>query len=172
MEHTDKKVLNKSLLVLLIVVAIFVMLLLVAGKKGTPIVQNAPRQNNAEEKAIVAVAGKHLIASVASSDQTRTQGLSGVHSIGPNEGKLFVFEQEGYWEFWAKKMEFNIDIIFINDQGTVVDIFENVAPNSYPNSFKPKYPASKVLETNAGWVAENHIKIGNTVLTTMLKPEN
>jgi uncharacterized membrane protein (UPF0127 family) len=172
-ENLNKKdgVMRTALVVLVGVVVIFAVALVFAGKKSS--LSTGADSNVAVgeplKKAIVNISGSHLIASIADTPLARTNGLSNVRVIGPNEGKLFVFDSEDYHEFWMKDMNFSIDIIFINDKGTVVDFVENIAPETYPNSFKPKYPASKAIEVNAGWVKAQNIKIGDFVLLTELK---
>lgn len=172
MEHPIKKdrVMKMAIAVLVGVVLVFVVAILIANHKmNSQGVSKSEEREDSLSRAIVNVGGSHLIASVADTPLARTQGLSNVHAIGPNEGKLFVFEEEGYPEFWMKDMKFNIDIIWINSMGTVVDILENVAPNTYPASFKPAYPASKVLEVNAGWASEHKVKVGDQMIWTELK---
>lgn len=169
MENLKKdKVMKYALVILVGVIIVFAGALIFAGRNmnSTVPVEN---QEASLSRAIVNVGGKHLIASVANTPISRTRGLSNVKSIGPNEGKLFVFDKEDYHDFWMKDMKFSIDIIFINSLGTVVDIFENVSPDTFPNTFRPKYPALKVLEVNAGWASQNKIKVGDTVIWTELK---
>ena len=159
------KTVKSAIIILVALVLLFAGMIMLANKGA----KNANLAKEDQKHAIINIAGKHLVASVADSKASRTKGLSSVHSIGPNEGKLFVFDEEGYHEFWMKDMNFSLDIIWINDLGTVVEIQENVSPESYPNSFKPMAPASKTLEVNAGYVAQNGIKIGDQMIWTELK---
>lgn len=163
MEHTEKKVLNKSILVLLVVVAVFVVLLLVAGKKGAPIANIA---STVTKQAIVNIGGQNLVAMVADSPIERARGLSGATFLNNKNGMLFEFDEADYHGIWMKGMTIPIDIIFIDEQSRVVSIKENVSPDTYPEVFKPDAPAKYVLEVTAGYVAANKIKIGDTVVTT------
>ena len=159
-----------ALAILVGLVIVFAAALIFAGKNSSEVTQNFVAEQEAKlKKAIVNVGGTHLVASVADTDISRKMGLSNVKSIDANEGKLFMFDKEGYWEIWAKDMKFNFDAIWINDAGTVVHVEENISPSTYPNSYKPKYPASRVLETNAGWVKTHNIKVGDTYLSTEIK---
>lgn len=164
MEQTDKKVLNKSILVLLVVVAIFVILLLVAGKKGTNIPSVADTVT--KKQAIVNIGGQNLVASVADTAYARSQGLSGTTFLNNKNGMLFKFEEVDEHGIWMKNMKMPIDIIWINDQNLVVSIEENVSPDTYPKVFKPTAPAKYVLEVTAGYAAMNDIKVGDTMLST------
>lgn len=163
MEHTDKKVLNKSILVLLVVVAVFVVLLLVAGKEGTPISNFA---ETITKQAIVNIGGQNLVANVANTPLERKQGLSGATFLNNKNGMLFEFEEADYHGIWMKDMTMSIDIIWIDAQDRVVSIKENVSPDTYPEVFKPDAPAKYVLETVAGYVVAHDIKLGDTVMTT------
>ncbi len=176
-ENKDK-VMKTSLVVLVAVVIIFAGALVFAGKKATPVNQDAMAVNNSNsnsrpqvkeslKNAIVNIGGNHLTASVASSESSRMQGLSGVKSMGPNEGKMFTFDQEDFYTFHMKGMKFALDFIFVNDQGTVVDIVSNINAD-YDGVIKPAYPASTVYEVNAGWAVQNNIKVGDTVSSTII----
>jgi uncharacterized membrane protein (UPF0127 family) len=164
MEQTDKKVLNKSILVLLVVVAIFVLLLLVAGKKGTNMPSVAETMNT--KQAIVSIGGQNLVASVADTPLARSRGLSGTTSLNNKNGMLFKFEQADEHGIWMKDMTVPIDIIWIDEQNRVVSIEDNVSPSTYPKVFKPDMPAKYVLEVTAGYVLANNIKLGDTVIST------
>jgi uncharacterized membrane protein (UPF0127 family) len=163
MEHAEKKVLNKSILVLLIVVAVFVVLLLVAGKNGTKISNIA---STVTKQAIVNIGGQNLVANVADTPFERARGLSGTNFLNDKNGMLFKFEQADEHGIWMKDMTIPIDIIWIDEQNRVVSIKENVSPDTYPEIFKPDAPAKYVLEVTAGYVAAKKIKIGDTMMAT------
>lgn len=158
------KVMRASLIILVGVVAVFAAALIFAGKNATDVVNNFVPQEPEEKlgRAIVNIEGNHLIASVASSQRAKTKGLSGVQSIPLNEAKAFVFDKEDFHTFHMKGMNFPLDFIFVNDQGTVVDIVTNVNPD-FEGTITSKYPASTVYEVNAGWAAANKIEVGQTV---------
>lgn len=45
----------------------------------------------------------------------------------------------------------------------IVDIVENISPDTYPKVFRPQKPAFYVLEVNAGFASDHNIKIGDSV---------
>lgn len=102
--------------------------------------------------------------SIANDPDERKEGLSGVASLADQEGKLFIFDKEGYYGIWMKDMNFAIDIIWINDDLEVVHIEENIKPDSYPTVFTPREPARIVLETNAFFVETFNINLGNKLI--------
>ena len=100
---------------------------------------------------------------VADTDIKREKGLSGRESLAENEGMLFVFKEPGTYGFWMKDMNFAIDILWIDKDKRVVEIMQNVAPDTFPETFYPKEPIQYVLETNAGWTNKHDIIPGDIV---------
>lgn len=75
---------------------------------------------------------------------------------------LFVFGDSAPRSFWMKNTALPLDIIFIDDNGTVV----NVAATTTPYSETPipsAGPARYVLEVNAGFAAAHGIGPGAKV---------
>ena len=101
---------------------------------------------------------------VQDTDSLRTKGLSGRESLRENKGMLFIFEEPGLYGFWMKDMNFSIDILWINDGKEIVEIAENVAPDTFPEIFYPKELVQYVLETQAGFVEKNDIQLKDKVL--------
>lgn len=101
--------------------------------------------------------------SVADTEEERIKGLSGVESLKEQEGKLFIFDSESWHGIWMKDMLMPIDIIWINNQGNVVHIEENVMPDSYPTIYSSPVPARFVLEVSAFFVNTFNIKVGDKV---------
>lgn len=100
---------------------------------------------------------------IVDTPELRAQGLSGRMGLDENEGMLFVFEKDGIYAFWMKDMRFSIDIIWIDANGVIVDMKENVSPASYPASFEPITTARYVLELRAGWASRHGVKTGDTI---------
>ena len=73
---------------------------------------------------------------------------------------LFVFPKDDRYGFWMKDMLIPLDMFWLNAQGHVVYIAENVATSTYPNVFYPTEPARYVLETVAGFARVHNIVIG------------
>jgi len=94
------------------------------------------------------------IIETARTEQERAKGLSGRDKIKPSEGMWFGFDQPGYYPFWMKDMKFDIDIIFLDQNYIVTDIFQNVPAPLSSTEGLPTYqstrPAQYVLEVLAG----------------------
>lgn len=109
----------------------------------------------------LSLGGHEVLATVADTPASRTQGLSDTKSLGKNKGMLFIFDEPEYYGFWMKDMLYSIDIIWLDDRRVVVDVWENASPSSYPVVRKPSNRAKYVLEVNAGFVKENMLKAGD-----------
>lgn len=98
-------------------------------------------------------------------EEGRRQGLSERTSLCDQCGMLFVFESSSYFPFWMKDMNFDIDIIYLDADMRIVNIFENVSKESYkktpPETFSNTKPAKYVLELNAGKSKELDIMVGD-----------
>lgn len=98
---------------------------------------------------------------VANTSALRTRGLSYRESLAENSGMLFVFDKPDFYGFWMLGMKFPIDIIFIDENMKIVDIFRDVKPETYPNSFKPSKKSLYVFEVSSG--ESKNLKIGDMV---------
>ncbi|MBU0750498.1 DUF192 domain-containing protein [Patescibacteria group bacterium] len=100
---------------------------------------------------------------VVDTEAAREQGLSGRTDVPDNYGMLFVFETKDRYSFWMKDMLVPIDIIWLADDGSIVEIEDSVSPDTYPNSFTAPTPVKYVLETRARYARDNGWGIGTNV---------
>jgi len=100
---------------------------------------------------------------VASALFEKKQGLSGKPSIEKNEGMLFIYKKDGKYGYWMKNMNFPIDIIWIDSNFQIVEISENIPPESFPQSFKSEKPIRYVLEISANLAKDKQISVGDRV---------
>lgn len=112
------------------------------------------------------VGEKNYLVEVAKTSQEREKGLAKFDSIENNQGMLFIFDTPGTYSIWMKDMKFNIDIIFLDENKKVINIFPNVKFESYKSpfdyeEFKPDFPAKYVIELKEGEVKENGVKVGD-----------
>jgi uncharacterized protein len=101
---------------------------------------------------------------LANTLETRIQGLSGRDELAQDSGMLFIFDEPGFHSFWMKDMLFALDIIWIDDQLTVVDMHKNITPETFPEAFRPTKPAQLVLEVNTGFIENYNIQQGDQVV--------
>jgi len=105
-------------------------------------------------------AGIHNIsAEVAQSPQERATGLMLRQSMPANQGMLFVFEQAEQQCFWMKNTLIPLDIAFVADDGTIINI-EHMKPLSLDNHCSAK-PVRMALEMNEGWFAKKGVSPGS-----------
>lgn len=112
---------------------------------------------------IVHLSGQTIRVSVADTEASRELGLGGREGLASDEGMLFVFPEDGVHAFWMKGMKFSIDILWIDSQGKIIYIAQNIAPETYPKSFGPGTPVRYVLELPANYALQHGIKAGDEV---------
>lgn len=115
------------------------------------------------------VGGKKLTVEVASTNTQREQGLSDRTSLEPGHGMLFIFDPARPVNFWMKDMRFSIDMIFADEEGSIVKIDADASPESYfnqqpPEMFPSIIPVRYVLEVPAGYVRAQGIAIGQKIV--------
>lgn len=98
---------------------------------------------------------------IADTPEKRVLGLSGRESLGKLEGMLFVFDKPGFHGIWMKDMNFDIDILWLDQDKRVVHIKEHASPSSYPTVFYPRERSRYVIELKAGEIARNGITQGD-----------
>lgn len=104
-------------------------------------------------------AGMHLIkAEVALTPEQHQIGLMHRTSMGTNEGMLFVFDRPGQQCFWMKNTLIPLQIAFLADDGTVVNLAE-MKPQSLDSHCSTR-PVRFVLEMNTGWFSKRGIQAG------------
>lgn len=93
----------------------------------------------------------------------RRRGLSGRSSLAAYAGMLFVFPDLDTHGIWMPNMHFAIDILWLDDDLRVVDLYEGATPESYPYVFTPRVQARYVLEVHEGFVRERGVQVGDMV---------
>ena len=104
-------------------------------------------------------AGMFVIdAAVAANDADREQGLMYRSQLAPNEGMLFVFNENAVHCFWMKNTLIPLSIAFMRADGTVTDIDEMQAETT--NNHCPTHNGVFALEMPKGWFTSKGIKPG------------
>jgi uncharacterized membrane protein (UPF0127 family) len=108
---------------------------------------------------------KPFMAEIADTPEKQSQGLMFRHKIKDDYGMLFIFTEEDTRSFWMKNTLIALDIIFLNRERQIVDMFVAVPPccgDPCP-SYTAKFPAQYVLEINGGLAKKLKIKIGDKI---------
>lgn len=102
---------------------------------------------------------------MVSSREALTRGLSGRENMSLNKGMLFDFQSEGERCMWMKDMNFSLDMIWLNQDGQVVDVIRDIRPDTYPDQVfcNETAPAQYVIEVNAGVVESANVIPGQQI---------
>ena len=71
---------------------------------------------------------KTLEVQIADTDSLRARGLMFQNELSYNEGMLFVFGESNTRPMWMLNMQFNLDIIWFDENSNVVAIEKDVPP--------------------------------------------
>jgi uncharacterized membrane protein (UPF0127 family) len=107
-------------------------------------------------------AGVSVDAEIASTPDESERGLMFRTKMGEEQGMFFVLEDRREQIFWMHNTCIPLDMLFIDEDGTIVGVVEN-APvlNDDPRSVACS--SRFVLEVNAGWVRRHGVRPGQKV---------
>ncbi len=80
---------------------------------------------------------------------SREHGLMFTPKLPHSEGMLFVFDRPDFHVFWMKNTYIPLDMVWMDCEYRVVDIYRNAQPNS-EELIIPTVNSLYVLEVNAG----------------------
>jgi uncharacterized protein len=107
----------------------------------------------------VALGGKTIRAVLASTTESRIQGLLGWNSIDEETGMLLDFLIDTKSAIHMQGMKFPIDAIWADTNGEIKLIYEDIQPDkglTYPSMFPSRY----CLEVKAGFCKKYGVKVG------------
>lgn len=99
---------------------------------------------------------------IARDDADRQRGLMYRRKMADDAGMIFVFEERRNHTFWMHDTCIPLDMLFIDGDGTIVGIEENV-PTMDDSTFEVGCPSRYVLEVNAGWTRRHGVEAGQSV---------
>lgn len=105
------------------------------------------------DTAHVRIGGNSLTVVVADSPAEQSHGLSGQRLPGEREGMLFVWEDFSPRAFTISSVDYDLDVIFIDEDDRVSEILP-LSPDG-PADAQGSFPARYVVEVRGGW-AESH----------------
>ena len=100
---------------------------------------------------------------VADTREKRRIGLMRTDSLGGGSGMLFVHPREGTYTYHMRNMSFDIDIVFVDAEGTVTRIHHASAPNPGEDSDTYTGHGRYVLEVPRGYTNATGINPGDRV---------
>jgi len=116
----------------------------------------------------ITLPGRHIIrAETAVDTRDVLRGLAFRDSLAADHGLLYVHAKTGYYGYWMYQVNFPLDMIWMDDSHTIVDLVENAPPCKTAASKCPHYgglhPARYVLEINAGLIHKYGLHLGQTI---------
>ena len=113
------------------------------------------------ETTTLRIGNLRIQAEVASTPQSRSQGLMQRTQLCTDCGMLFVFPKAGRHAFWMKNTPLPLSIAFIAADGTILNI-EEMQPNTTDNH-TAQGDALYALEMNGGWFTQSSVKSGHKI---------
>lgn len=104
----------------------------------------------------------HIFVSNSCKKEEIEKGLMFVSKIEKNFGMIFVFKEEQILNFWMKNTYIPLDIAYINNNLTIIDIQHMFPMDQTVITSKAK--ASFALELNSGFFEKNKIKVGDKII--------
>ncbi len=93
-----------------------------------------------------------------------TMGLINRTSLPENGGMIFVFDERCINKIWMKNMSIPLDVIWLDDKGTIIHIDKNVMPcDEYCQPFGPELCSKYVIEVNGGYSDRYNVNVGDNV---------
>jgi len=117
----------------------------------------------------IQIGSKNYEIYITESRENQTTGLAAFEEIKENQGMIFEFPEEDYHAFWMKNMKFDIDMIFLDQNNQVIQIFENVQKSSYKSdtdfqTYMPKLKSKFVIEIKSGETKKNGLRTGDVII--------
>ena len=109
--------------------------------------------------------GECVFLEIADSPEEREVGLMNRTALAPEAGMLFIHEESGRHYYWMKNTLIPLDIIWIEEKNSIVQVSKAVPCNSEPCPvYAPDSPAKFVLEVNAGFSEKNGLREGQKIV--------
>lgn len=105
---------------------------------------------------------KQLSIEIADDDYQTQTGMMYRKSMEDTQGMLFVFPDSEYRYFYMRNTEIPLDIIYVDENKTIVNIQKNAKPFD-ETSLPSEGPAKYVLEINAGLSTEWNLEKGDKI---------
>lgn len=102
---------------------------------------------------------------IADRAATRQRGLMFRDALPPNEGMLFVFDDIGYYPFWMKNTRIPLDMLWLDQNRTIVSIARSVPPcktDPCP-TYPPDAEALYVVEVVSGFAKAHGLHVGDVI---------
>lgn len=99
---------------------------------------------------------------LASTPETRVQGLMNRDGLAPADGMLFLFPSAYDYSFWMKDTRIPLDMLFINEKRAIVHIEADVPPYTRAERSSGQ-EITAVIELDGGRASSESIAEGDRV---------
>lgn len=122
-------------------------------------------QQQLESLVIQTAAGREVQyqVEIADTPDSRRRGLMYRMEMPSNQGMLLDFEGPSKVSIWMKNTYISLDIIYIDEEGTITKIVPDAVPHSTAH-MRSDSKVRAVLEVNAGQTAYHSIQVGDKVI--------
>lgn len=114
-----------------------------------------------DDKISLTVANTQIRVEYADTLQKRQLGLMYRRDLCEDCGMLFKFDSPRIGSIWMKNTFIPLDLAYIDEQGTIIDIVQLQAHDLTP--VKSSSIVLYALEMNKGWFAKQDIRVGDKV---------
>jgi uncharacterized membrane protein (UPF0127 family) len=104
-------------------------------------------------------------AAVAETFQEKYTGLSKTDHLPEDRGMLFVYDEPDNHTYVMRKMDFGIDIVYVDADGTITTIHHAPKPPEGEDGEDYEYPGygQYVLEVNYEWTVRHNVTEGDRI---------
>jgi uncharacterized membrane protein (UPF0127 family) len=137
----------------------------VATSSDAGLLQETPVMpaTSASKVSLASSSGEQVVsAEIVSTPRALARGLMYRQHLPPDAGMLFLMGQRAIHTFWMRNTLIPLDMIFIDQDMTVVGIVENATPRTETQR-SVNAPSLYVLEVNGGWARAHGVSAGARV---------
>ena len=111
--------------------------------------------------------GKQVRVEVMFNDVDMMRGMMFRDSLAPDRGMLFIHRQPGKYTYWMYQVRIPLDIIWMNQDRRIVEIYADTPPCQTQAHDCPSYGGNQqalyVLELGGGMGARYGLRLGDTL---------
>ena len=111
----------------------------------------------------VEIGGQTIAVELALDLDSRRNGLMHRTGLTDEQGMLFVFPIVDRRTFWMRNTLISLDILFLEDDGTIINIRADCPPGVEQPGFSSESDCRVVLELRGGWCADHGVGPGDRV---------
>lgn len=124
------------------------------GDDGIPADWPRPQYDTAQ----LEFGGETITVELADTPERRAYGYMFVREVKPGHGMIFIYpEKRPGMSFWMRNTRVSLDLLYLDDDGRIVNIHQNMKPRSDEPGYPAAGPCRFVLELPGGWIDEHGV---------------